>query len=199
MASVVPSLNGVWQSCLTKVAGMRPLVVSDRVELGVSISYPAPETIGADRLANATAAAARYGAPVIVADFGTALTFDVVSAECAYVGGVIAPGLPLMTEYLAERTALLPEIELKGRCPSVGKSTEGAMRIGAHVGYRGIVREIVTYLESRLDMKGARLCATGGFAGWVLAGLDIPLAFDRNLTLFGIGRIHELNVGRGNR
>jgi type III pantothenate kinase len=146
-------------------------------------------------LANASAAEARYGAPVIVADFGTALTFDVVSAEGAYVGGAIAPGLPLMVDYLAEKTALLPRIRLTGRCAGVGRSTPGAMRIGARIGYRGIVREIVGYLTDSMGGKKPRLCATGGYARWALAGLDLPFEFDRNLTFHGLIRIYGLNTG----
>ncbi len=131
---------------------------------------------------------------MIVADFGTALTFDIVQRGDTYTGGVIAPGLPLMTDYLAERTALLPHIRLGGRHGKVGRSTEGAMRIGAHVGYRGMVREIVTYLEEQLAMPDAKLCATGGFARWALSGLDLPFEFEPNLTLYGLACIFELNA-----
>lgn len=198
LCSVVPRAIGRWEAGLKDVLGKAPITVSHRISVGVKISYPKPASIGPDRLANACAAFSRYGAPVIVADFGTALTFDIVNSRGEYVGGVIAPGLPLMTDYLADRTALLPHIELRGRCAHVGKSTESAMRIGAHIGYRGIVREIVNHLLQRQDLSGASLCATGGFARWVLNGLDMPFHFDQNLTLRGLGRIFELNRGRSN-
>jgi type III pantothenate kinase len=193
LCSVVPASNRVWQSELKRLLGRAPLVVTHRLELGVDIDYPKPATIGADRLANACAAVARYGAPAIVADFGTALTFDVISGARTYIGGVIAPGLPLMTDYLAEKTALLPHIRLQGTCRKVGKSTKGAMRIGAKIGYQGMVRGIVDYLTRGLEMDGVSLCATGGYARWALEGIGLPFKVDPVLTLFGLARIHELN------
>jgi type III pantothenate kinase len=196
LSSVVPASNRVWRARLRGMVGTAPLVVDHRLELGITIAYPRPATIGADRLANACGAVARYGAPVIVADFGTALTFDVVSGDGAYVGGVIAPGLPLMTDYLAARTALLPHVTLKASHGRVGRSTEGAMRIGAKVGYRGMVREIVSYLEEGLGTDDVVLCATGGFAKWVLGDIDMPFVFDSDLTLFGLSRIFDLNRGK---
>lgn len=194
LASVVPAVNPVWISVLRDLFGAPPIVVRSGLNMNVRIRYPRPRTIGADRLANACGAISRYGAPVIVADFGTALTFDVVSADGSYVGGVIVPGLPLMTDYLWEKTALLPRIRLKGVLGAVGRSTAGAMRIGARVGYRGMVREIVAYLTRAKGLRGARLCATGGYAKWALAGIELPFKIDPDLTLYGLSRIFELNV-----
>ncbi len=194
LGSVVPDCNAAWIDMLKAELGLDTLVVAHTLDLGVKVTYPAPATIGADRLANASQAAVRVGLPCIVADFGTCLTFDVVTAEHGYIGGVIAPGLPLMTTYMAEKTALLPLIELPGRCRPVGRSTESAMRIGARVGYRGMVREIVGYLEQHNDIRGAALCATGGYARWALRGIDLPFDFAPNLTLRGLARIFELNA-----
>ncbi|MBN1557381.1 MAG: type III pantothenate kinase [Lentisphaerae bacterium] len=193
LASVVPEVVPLWTAALHRAAGAAPLVVSHRLKLDVAIDYPKPGTIGPDRLANACGAATRYGAPVIVADFGTALTFDVVNARGAYTGGVIAPGLPLMTDYLAEKTALLPRIRLRGPFESVGKSTVRAMRLGAKIGYRGMVREITAFLERGLEDGPAALCATGGYARWALEDVDRPFRFDPNLTLWGLSRIYDLN------
>jgi len=195
LCSVVPRLGRTWRAALRKLSSADPLVVDHKLDLGVAIDYPKPTSIGGDRLANACGAVSRYGAPAIVADFGTALTFDVISAERAYVGGVIAPGLPFMTDYLAEKAALLPHIRLHGRYGAVGKSTAGAMRLGAKVGYRGMVREIVKYLESNLGLRKARLCATGGYAEWALEGLDIPFTVDPELTLHGLTEIYKRNCG----
>lgn len=195
LASVVPALNHHWRRLLKEAVGTPPLVLTHRLQLGVSVSYPRPASIGADRLANASGAVMRYGAPVVVADFGTALTFDVVSPEGAYIGGVIAPGLPLMTDYLAERTALLPHIGLSGPIGGVGRSTAGAMRIGARIGYRGMVREIVAHLQAELGWKSVRLSATGGYARWALGASGLPFTFDPDLTLFGLWRIYTLNAG----
>ncbi len=193
LSSVVPCVNRRWIKLIRSMLGQDPLVVSHQIKLSVRVDYPRPETIGADRLANACGAVLKYGAPVIVADFGTALTFDVINAEGAYTGGVIAPGLPLMTDYLADRTALLPLINPKGRCERVGRSTEGAMRIGARIGYRGMVREITAHLQDGLTGKEPALCATGGFAGWVLKDSGMPYVLAPDLTLCGIGVIYDLN------
>jgi len=193
MASVVPAVNAHWKRLLKKEFALSTLVVTSKTPMPIGIRYPKPETIGADRLVNACGAFVRYGAPAIVADFGTALTFDVLSRDGDYVGGVIAPGLPLMTDYLHEKTALLPRIDLAGRCPPVGTSTESAMRIGARVGHRGMVRETVNYLLATTGKRVA-LCATGGYARWALDGIAMPFHIVPDLTLFGLGVIHEYNI-----
>ncbi len=202
LCSVVPEQNRLWTRELRRLTGHPPLRVHHRLKLGIRISYPRPETIGADRLANACAAADRYGAPVIVADFGTALTFDIVARKRSYLGGIIAPGLPLMTEYLADRTALLPRLRLGApgrpppalkRMPVIGKSTGQAMGIGARVGYAGMVREIFRRLRQALKEPRLRLCATGGYAAWALAGTGLRARIDPDLTLRGISRIYTLN------
>jgi len=175
------------------VLDQAPLEVRHDCALNIAIDYPAPETIGADRIANACGAVARYGAPVIVADFGTALTFDIVSEAGAYIGGVIAPGLHLVADYFADKTALLPHIDIRGRVGRIGRSTTGAMRIGARVGYRGMVREIVEHLREDAREANAVLCATGGHAEWVLKDVGMPCKIDPNLTLRGLRVIWEMN------
>ena len=155
----------------------------------ISLDYPKPETIGADRLADAAGAVSRYGAPVLVMDFGTALTAAVVTSDRVWRGGVIAPGFPLMRDYLFERTAKLPRMKIgSGRAPKIGRSTEEAMRFGALVGYRGMVREIVAELKKNFKTD-FRLVATGGFAKWVLKDLDLPFTIDPTLTLYGAGLV----------
>ncbi len=193
LCSVVPAKDRSWFRVLQSLTDRRPLCVSTQIDLGIKIRYPHPESIGADRLANATAAVELLGAPAIVADFGTALTFDVIAPDGAYVGGVIAPGLPLMTHYLAERTALLPHITLDGRFGPWGRSTVEAMRIGALVGYRGMVREILAHLMSAFPGSHPRLAATGGYARRALKGLTLSILIDPHLTLKGLVRIHRLN------
>jgi type III pantothenate kinase len=195
LSSVVPGVTGTWAAgCRAEAPRAQMIRVDHRLELGVPVTYPRPETIGADRLANACGAAARYGTPVIVADFGTALTFDIISAEGGYIGGVIAPGLPLMFSYLAEKTALLPHIQPGRARHRVGKSTREAMQLGARWGYRGLVREIVAEIGKMFGRRPVKLCATGGYAGWVLRGSGIKIRIDPDLTLFGLGRIFDLNA-----
>lgn len=193
LCSVVPKKNRTWTRVLREATGRLPLCVSTAINLGIKIRYPAPETIGADRLANATAVVELLGAPAIVADFGTALTFDIIAPDGAYVGGVIAPGLPLMTHYLAERTALLPQITLEGRIGRWGHSTAEAMRIGAQIGYRGMVREIWDYLSKAFPGYRPKLAVTGGYATRALKGIAPSIYKDSQLTLKGLIRIHRLN------
>src|SRR5205823_14207422 len=155
-----------------------------RVDLGVRIDYPNPKTIGADRLANAAAVAALYGCPAIVVDFGTAVTFDIVSARRKYVGGVIAPGLESMTNFLYQRTALLPKLSLKEPRSTVGRSTIEAMRSGAVIGYRGLVREIIARIKAeRFLGKKVHVIATGGYADLIAARLREIDDVHQNLTL----------------
>jgi type III pantothenate kinase len=197
IASVVPRVNGVWAKAVESVAGCWPLFVGHSLNLGVEVDYPHPETIGADRLANASAGAARYGAPLIVADFGTAVTFDVVTSKRGYVGGIIAPGLPLMFDYLAERTALLPHIALSATRGRYGRSTAEAMQLGALWGYRGMVRGIVEELRRSREMRNAKLVCTGGYAPIIVRGFRPVMLVDPHLTLRGIGRILQLNADGG--
>ena len=197
--SVVPRIDVKWRR-FARTLGLilhqvsyrdfgKGLRTGDGRHGGVVLDYPAPSTIGADRLADAAGAVARYGAPVLVMDFGTALTAAVVTKDRVWRGGVIAPGFPLMRDYLFERTAKLPRMTLgSGKAPKVGRSTEEAMRFGALVGYRGMVREIVAELQKnfKCDFK---LVATGGFSKWVLRDLDLPFAIDPTLTLYGAGLV----------
>lgn len=194
LCSVAPLINKKFTQVIKKEYMLNTLIIDHKLNLGVKINYPKPASIGADRLANAAGAVEKYGYPVIVADFGTALTFDIISAEGAYIGGIITPGLSLMADYFSEKTALLPHIDLKGGTGVVGKSTASAMRIGAKLGYRGIVREVISELKKKQGLENAILCATGGYAKWVLANLDIPFEFDKTLTLYGILKIYEKNV-----
>ncbi len=204
LCSVVPRRNACWRDVLRRLTGRPPGMVTCRLRHGLKLAYPHPATIGADRLANACGAAARYGGSVIVADFGTALTFDVIHRG-AYLGGVIAPGLPLMTDYLAERTALLPVLDVRRfrglprdprRAAMIGKSTRQAMAIGARVGYLGMVRELLGRLRAALGGRGVRCCATGGYAAWALAGGGLRVRLDPDLTLYGIARLYALNAAR---
>ena len=183
--SVVPSVDARWRKW-ARVRGVDLHLITCR-DFPLKLDYPEPETIGADRLCDAIAAVTRYGAPVLVMDFGTALTAAVVTADRVWRGGVIAPGFPLMRDYLFERTAKLPRMMLgSGKAPKIGRSTEEAMRFGALVGYRGMVREIVRTLEGNFGEK-FRLVATGGFAKWVLGELDLDFTVDPTLTLYGAG------------
>jgi type III pantothenate kinase len=185
--SVVPAKDRRFAAYFRK-CGFRFHQVNWR-DFPLGLDYPKPETIGADRLADAVGAVERYGAPVIVMDFGTALTAAAVTDDRIWRGGVIAPGFPLMRDYLFERTAKLPRMELgSGKAPKIGRSTEEAMRFGALVGFRGMVREIVEELKRNFSCD-FKLVATGGFAKWALKDAGMPFVIDPTLTLYGAGLI----------
>jgi type III pantothenate kinase len=191
VCSVVPKKDAL----IRRAAGKsRVSFVSAKCELGVGVDYPAPESIGADRLANAAAVAALYGTPAVVVDFGTAVTFDVVSAERCYIGGVIAPGLEAMTTYLYKRTALLPKLTLAEPRRAVGRSTKAAMMSGAIFGYRGLVKEILAKIGAEaFGGRRAQIVATGGYAQLIAARLPEIDAVRPHLTLEGLRIIGNLN------
>ena len=192
VSSVVPEKD----SAISKAAHNKAEVLwlDWKMNLGVAIDYPKPQSIGADRLANAAAVAELYGYPAIVVDFGTAVTFDVVSERRAYVGGVIAPGLEAMTNFLYQRTALLPKLSLKEPKRAVGRSTIEAMRSGAVFGYRGLVREILGQIKAeQFPRRKVVVVATGGYAPLIAEGLPDIGAIDQRLTLEGLRIAANLN------
>ena len=191
VSSVVPEKN----RAIKRAAGKtRVLWLSPRLKLGVGIDYPTPKTIGADRLANAAAVAAFYDCPAIVVDFGTAVTFDIISNRKNYIGGVIAPGLEAMTNFLYQRTALLPKLSLREPSRAVGRSTIGAMMSGAVLGYRGLVREIIARIKAeQFPRKKVHIVATGGYAKLLAAKLPEIDAIHPNLTLEGLRIVANLN------
>ena len=186
LCSVVPRATPQVHRTVRTLWKLKTLELNAKTICGVGVDYPKPASIGADRLANAVAARARFGAPVVVVDFGTAVTFDVVNAKGNYVGGIIAPGLAAMTDYLHEKTALLPRIEIREIETAIGKSTEQAMLIGAVQGYRGLVRELIGELKHELGAKKLPVVATGGYAKLIAAKLPEINAVDPALTLEGL-------------
>jgi type III pantothenate kinase len=186
LCSVVPRATPLVQKAVRAVWKLKALELNPKTIRGVGIDYPKPESIGPDRLANAVAARARFGAPVVVVDFGTAVTFDVVDGKGNYVGGIIAPGLAAMTNYLHEKTALLPKIEIREVNSAIGKSTKHAMLVGAVQGYRGLVRELIGELKRELRAKKLPVVATGGYAKLIAAKLPEISAVAPDLTLEGL-------------
>jgi len=186
LCSVVPRATPLARKTIVRLWGLSCLELTPKTARGVGIDYPRPATIGPDRLANAIAARHRFGAPVVVVDFGTAVTFDVVNRAGNYVGGIIAPGLAVMTSYLHEKTALLPRIKIREVKSVIGKSTEQAMLVGAVRGYRGMVRELIGCLKRELRARRLRVLATGGYAQLIASGVPEIRAVDRLLTLEGL-------------
>ncbi len=186
LCSVVPRATPLVRKAVRALWKLEMLELTAKTVRGVGIDYPKPDSIGPDRLANAVAARKRFGAPVVVVDFGTAVTFDVVNSKGDYDGGVIAPGLAAMTDYLHEKTALLPRINIREIKTVVGKSTEQAMLIGAVHGYRGLVRELIAELKRELKAGKLPVVATGGYAKLIAAKLPEISAVEPNLTLEGL-------------
>jgi type III pantothenate kinase len=184
--SVVPRATRPLR-CWARGRGLRRVIeLTPKTLVGLGIDYPRPSTIGSDRLANALAARHRFGAPVLVVDFGTAVTFDVVDGRGLYVGGIIAPGLSAMTDYLHEHTALLPRIQIRPVRRLVGRSTEEAMQIGTVRGYQGLVRELIVGLRSELRVDRLPVVATGGYARLMARGVPEIQRVNPLLTLEGL-------------
>jgi type III pantothenate kinase len=186
LCSVVPRATPLAVTLLKRLWHTASLVLTPATVRGVGIDYPKPGTIGPDRLANAVAVKHHFGAPSVVVDFGTAVTFDVVDRAGNYAGGIIAPGLAVMTEYLHEKTALLPRIKMREERAIVGKNTEQAMLIGAVHGYRGLIRELIAELKHDLRAKHLPVVATGGYARLMAAKLPEITAIKPLLTLEGL-------------
>lgn len=193
LASVVPTKAAV----IREFWSAHPfLEVSHRLHLGLTLDLPDPSAVGADRLAN-VAAVVGLGEPLpcIVVDFGTAVTCNVVSAEKAFLGGIIAPGLSAMTDYLHDRTALLPKIQIEEPREVIGKSTRTAMLSGVVYGYRGLIQELLRQVERELTggTGHVRTVATGGYAELLAAQIPAIDAVFPDLTLDGIRIIANLN------
>jgi type III pantothenate kinase len=199
--SVVPSLT----DALASIAARRevPLLVASSGTVPIAIRTDRPAEVGADRLVNAIAAARLHGTPVVVADFGTATTFDCVAGDGAFVGGAIAPGLELGIEALAGRTAKLPRVELRTPDRAIGRDTVGAIQSGAILGHQALVNGLLARIRvelaeaSGVDPSEVRVVLTGGLsaAPWA-KGIDDVDAIDPELTLKGLAILHA-EVGGG--
>ena len=185
IASVVPRLTMQWVEMCEKHLGVTPFVVGPGARTGMRILMKNPSEVGADRIVNAVAAYERYGGPCIVADFGTATTFDVVSREGDYLGGAIAPGIEVSLEALTTRAAKLIKVELVAPEHAIGKSTTEALQAGAVYGFAGEVEGIVHAIRKELGER-ARVVATGGIAVLIAEHTEVIAEVDPFLTLRGI-------------
>jgi len=192
LSSVVPPLVGVFEEVCRRYLDVSALVVGAGVKTGVRICMDNPREVGADRIVNAVAAHHLYGGAVIVIDFGTATTFDVVSGEGDYLGGAIAPGIAIATEALFTRTAALPRVELSHPEQTIGRNTVAAMRSGIVFGYVGLIEGIVARIQRELASK-AKVVATGGYAELLAQETPIIEVVNPDLTLIGLRLIHEMN------
>jgi type III pantothenate kinase len=186
LCSVVPKATPRAVEAVKKLYALDCLELNFQTIQGIGLDYPRPETIGPDRLANSVACKHHHGSPSLVVDFGTAVTFDIIDARGCYSGGIIAPGLSVMTTYLHEKTALLPRIDIREVSTVIGKSTEEAMLIGAVHGYRGLIKELILQLKKELKVPNLPVIATGGYARLIAAKLPEIAVVDPFLTLEGL-------------
>jgi len=192
LASVVPSRTSAVKSAIAEAFDCNPMVVTHRLKSGLRIRVGAPRSIGADRLANAAAAYAEWGGPVVIVDFGTATTFTVVSKGGDYLGGAIAPGLVTGAEALFACAARLARIPLVRPRRAIGRTTTSAMQSGIVLGHAGLVDGIVKRIEEEIGQP-IRVVATGGLCRSVVPACATITDIRPNLTLSGLNLLYAMN------
>jgi type III pantothenate kinase len=196
VGSVVPPLTGTFNRMAQRYFGLTPLNVDSSVDTGMPILYKHPAEVGADRIVNSLAGYHLYSrerqCPLIVVDFGTATTFDAVSAKGEYLGGVICPGVQISADALFQRAARLPRVDVRKPCEVIGRTTVGAVESGLYYGYIGLVDGLVRRMGTELG-KHVICIATGGFAGVIAPELDVIDHVAPDLTLQGLRMVWERN------
>jgi type III pantothenate kinase len=194
VSSVVPPLAPVFEDLSHSLFNVRPLVVGPGLKTGMAILYENPLEVGADRIVAGVAAYEKYGGPVIVVDFGTATTFDAISAKGEYLGGSIAPGIQISAEALYLKTAKLPRIEIRKPKKAIGRTTVSSMQSGLYFGYIGLVTNIIEEIKKELGAK-ARVVSTGGFGAQISHEIKAIDFFEPCLVLEGLRILYDRNRG----
>lgn len=194
LVSVVPPLTEILTEVCARHLQLKPFIAASGVKSGIKILYDDPRTFGADRLTVLVAAKAKYGAPCILIDFGTAVTFNALDAHGDFVGGAIAPGLSMSAQALHEFTARLPLIEISSPERSIATNTRDALRSGIVLGYVGLVEGLIARFKREMNEPNARVIATGGTSGLVAAHCPAIEIVDRELALDGLRLLYEMNA-----
>ena len=192
LASVVPPLTPVLVELSRQYLGHEPLVVEPGVKTGMPILYEPPADVGADRILNGVAAFAGFGGPVVVLDFGTATTFDVITKRGEYAGGVICPGIGISADALFQRAARLPRVDVRNPGPVIGRSTVTSIQSGLYFGYAAMCEGIIGRIRDELG-EPVSVVATGGLAETLAVEIPSIEAVDPVLTLSGLRLIWERN------
>lgn len=195
VSSVVPPMDPRLREGIGRYLGQEPFFVEPGIRTGMALRVEAPQELGADRLCDAVAAYTSHGGPCVVIDFGTAVTWEVVSARGEYLGGVIAPGPGVTAEALAARTAKLPHIALAPPPRLIGKATVDSMQSGLFFGYLGLVEGVTRRILAELGP--ATVVATGGFAETIARHTDVVDVVEPDLTLHGLRLLWEKNRAPG--
>lgn len=188
ISSVVPGMTPTFEKMTVKYLKFSPLVVSQEIDLGIDILYDNPASVGADRLVNAVAGYEKYGGPLVIVDLGTATTFDVITKNGEYLGGIIAPGIEMSANILHQRAAKLPLVELKFPKNVIGRSTEASMQSGIMYGAVEMVDGMISRIQAEID-GDVKVIATGGLARLLLNKLDSIKVIEPFLTLRGLNII----------
>lgn len=199
IASVVPNVMYSLTSAVIKYLGCEPLIVGPGLKTGIKVATPNPKEIGADRIVDAVGAYEKYGGPVLVIDFGTATTYDLVSSEGNFEAGITAPGIRMSAKALWEDTAKLPEIEIAKPKSILAQDTISSMQAGLVYGQIGQTEYIINKVREESGYKDMKVVATGGLGGIICPETDAIDVYDRELTLEGLRLIYEKNQDRKSR